>query len=72
MKLEAISSRGTKRDFIDFYFICHQFCSIEKIFSFFERKYSGIKYNKLHLIKSMLYFTNAENDEMPKMIEKVS
>ncbi len=72
MKLDAISSRGTKRDFIDLYFICRKFAPLENILSLFDKKYTGVKYNKLHLIKSLAYFVDAENDEMPKMIEKIS
>lgn len=72
MKIDAISSRGTKRDFIDLYFICNKFKPLEELFLLFEKKYSGVKFNMLHIIKSLVYFVDAEDQEMPEMIEKVS
>jgi len=71
MKIDAISSRGTKRDFIDFYFICNRFKPIEALLELYSKKYRGVKFNKLHLVKSMIYFNDAEDDVMPQMIEKV-
>jgi predicted nucleotidyltransferase component of viral defense system len=71
MKIDAVSSRGTKRDFIDLYFICKRFKPIEELLAIFEKKFSGVKFNELHIVKSLVYFTDAEDQEMPKMIEKV-
>jgi len=71
MKIDAISSRGTKRDFIDLYFVCHKFKSLEELTLLFEKKYSGVKFNKLHIMKSLVYFADAEDQEMPEMIEKI-
>lgn len=71
MKLDAISSRGTKRDFIDLYKICTTKFSLPQILRLFEKKYEGVKYNVLHILKSLMYFEDAENNEMPKMIEKI-
>ena len=71
MKIDAVSSRGTKRDFIDLFFICKKY-NISELFSLFERKFRGVNYNIFHLIKSLSYFADAEKDEMPQMIEKIS
>ena len=71
MKLEAISSRGSKKDFIDLYFILEQL-SLEKLLKLFDRKYKGINYNKMHLLKSLAYFKEAEEEPMPKMIKNIS
>src|SRR3989338_5763272 len=38
MKVEAIGSRGTKRDFIDLYFLTRKF-SLDKILKFYDKKY---------------------------------
>lgn len=35
--------------------------------SWFEQKYRGLQYNLAHLIKSLVYFQDAENDPMPVM-----
>lgn len=71
MKIDAISSRGSRKDFIDLYFLLEKY-SLSDLFSFFEKKYSHIGYNKLHLLKSLAYFSDVEEDVMPKMIKDVS
>jgi len=71
MKIDAISSRGTKRDFIDLYFICNKFKPIEVLLKFYSKKYSRAKFNKLHIVKSLVYFEDAESNPVPEMIEKV-
>jgi len=35
-------------------------------------KYLGVDYNPFHLIKSLTYFSDAEEGEMPQMIVPVS
>ncbi|MBI4226337.1 nucleotidyl transferase AbiEii/AbiGii toxin family protein [Candidatus Roizmanbacteria bacterium] len=72
MKIEAISSRGTKRDFVDLFWICKNGRPLTKILNLFEKKYSGVKYNNVHLLKSFVYFDDAEKDTMPKMLQKIS
>lgn len=68
MKLDAIQSRGTKRDFIDLWAILQSGLDLKKLFELFEKKYSGIQYNKTHLFRSLVYFEDAEKDEMPQML----
>ncbi len=72
MKLDAIATRGSKKDFIDLYFILDQHYSLEKILSLFQKKYKQIDYNILHLFKSLVYFTDADKDPMPHMFVDVS
>ncbi|HEC36453.1 MAG TPA: hypothetical protein ENI39_07960 [Anaerolineae bacterium] len=68
MKLEAISSRGTKRDFVDLYQICQTVFPLVEVFRHFERKYAGVRYSMFHLLKSLAYFDDAEPDPMPEML----
>lgn len=68
IKLDAISSRGKKRDFIDLYQICHDAFSLEQTIQHFERKYAGVSYSTAHLLKSLTYFEDAEDDPMPQML----
>ena len=70
MKIDAISSRGSKKDFIDIYFLLEKY-SIEKLLDFFRKKYSHIEYNTLHILKSLSYFADAEDDPMPKMLKAI-
>jgi hypothetical protein len=72
MKLDTISSRGLRRDFIDLYFISREGISLEAVFGLFQKKYAQVNYNLSHLIKGLAYFEDAEKDEMPKMLKPVS
>lgn len=72
MKIDAISSRGMKRDFIDLFFICKELISLKNLLSLFKRKYKSVNYNMMHILKSLVYFEDAENNPMPKMIVPVS
>jgi predicted nucleotidyltransferase component of viral defense system len=71
MKLDALSSRGTKRDFIDVYFIAQRI-PLSVLLRLFERKYAAVRYNLLHVKKSLVYFEDAESDPMPGMIVPVT
>jgi len=70
MKISAISSRGSKKDFIDLFFILKKI-SLSKLLKLFDRKYRKVNYNKLHILKSLVFFEDAEKEPMPKMIKKV-
>lgn len=70
MKIDAVSSRGSKKDFIDIFFLLKKY-SLEKVIGFFEKKYADINYNKLHILKSLVYFAEADNEPMPIMIRDI-
>ncbi|RMF96848.1 MAG: hypothetical protein D6734_03155 [Candidatus Schekmanbacteria bacterium] len=70
MKISAISSRGCKKDFIDLFFLLEKY-SLEELLSFFEKKYSKTKYNKMHILKSLVFFDDAEEEPMPVMLKSV-
>lgn len=46
--------------------------SLDEAFTFFERKFTGVNYNLVHIVRSLSYFEDADKDEMPQMIKKVS
>lgn len=71
MKVEAISGRGMKRDFIDLYVICKRFKPLEKILRFFDKKYAGVDFSWVHIMKSLSYFEDAEADEVPRLLEPI-
>lgn len=70
MKLEAISGRGSKKDFIDMYFLLQLF-SLDQILEFHSRKYGHGLANRYHHLKSLVYFDDAEDEIMPVMIRPV-
>lgn len=68
MKIDAVSSRGMKRDFVDLFFICREAISLRNLLRLFKKKYKSVNYNMLHILKSLVYFEDAENNPMPRMI----
>lgn len=70
MKIDAISSRGTKRDFIDLFFIAKNL-PLTEILRLFQKKYAAISYNLMHVKKSLVYFADADPDPMPEMLQPV-
>ncbi|MGA3026839.1 MAG: nucleotidyl transferase AbiEii/AbiGii toxin family protein [Bryobacteraceae bacterium] len=67
MKITAIAGRGARRDFVDLYIACTHF-GLRELLELFARKYAGTSYNRLHILKSLTYFTDAEKDPMPHML----
>ena len=72
MKVDAIATRGTKRDFVDLYFICNSGCPLEKVLRIYDQRYGELASNMIHIQKSLLYFSDAEPEEMPQMLKKIS
>jgi len=68
MKLTAIASRGTKRDFIDLYQAAQRLGGMKAIFGWFSRKYAAANYSRPHLLKSLTFFADAEQDPNPDML----
>lgn len=67
MKLVAITDRGKKKDYIDLYFLAKKF-SFEAMFEFYDKKYHLFAQNKLTVLKSMQYFVDADDSDMPQML----
>ena len=67
MKLSAIASRGSRRDFFDLYVIARG-RGLPRLLDLFDRKYSKIRYSRLQLLKSLVYFEDAEADPMPQAL----
>ncbi|MEW6624766.1 MAG: nucleotidyl transferase AbiEii/AbiGii toxin family protein [Bacillota bacterium] len=68
MKWSAISGRGAMRDFIDLYMICQKGYSMIDMLGLLPAKYPNTNINYYHMVKSLSYFEDAENDLMPKML----
>jgi hypothetical protein len=71
MKLDAVSSRGSKKDFIDIYFLLEKY-PLSDLLEIFEKKYAAIKFNRIHILKSLSYFEDAESEPTPIMLKSVS
>lgn len=70
MKIAAIADRGTKRDFIDLYFMAKSFPT-DKFLEFYDQKYENLSANRPHILRSLTYFEDAEADPIPEMIKPV-
>ncbi len=68
MKVSAIASRGAKRDFVDLFACAHRF-GLKEILQLFDRKFAQVNYNKIHILKSLAYFADADKDPSPQMLE---
>lgn len=69
MKLSAITNRGTKKDFIDLYFLLKRF-SFNELIDFYLEKYSDAQL--FTVLKSLTYFEDAEADPLPVMVDSIS
>lgn len=61
MKLDAISSRGLRRDFYDLYMILHEY-TLDKLLKAFQQKYATASTDPFHLLRSLTYFADADTD----------
>jgi len=68
MKITAISARGMKKDFIDLFFICREVIQLKDLVILFKKKYRSVDYNLIHILKSLIYFEDSDNEPMPNMI----
>ncbi|MFH1803197.1 MAG: nucleotidyl transferase AbiEii/AbiGii toxin family protein, partial [archaeon] len=71
MKIDAIAARGAKRDFIDLYFICKSGYQLTDLLDFYDKKYKRLASNRIHIQKSLVFFNDAEPDEMPRMLKDI-
>jgi hypothetical protein len=72
MKLDAVSRRGTKRDFVDLFFIAQSGLTMSEALTWYQRKYAGLDVNIVHVVKSLAYFADAELDPSPQMLVSFS
>jgi hypothetical protein len=70
MKLLAISDRGTRRDFVDLYFLCKEF-SLRQVFNFYDQKFRDLEDKRYHLLRGLSYFADAEDQLELRMLEPV-
>jgi hypothetical protein len=71
MKLSAVASRGTKRDFVDLYVLSQRY-NLKELIRLFDQKFAQTAFNDLHLMKSMTYFADADKEPMPHMLDPIT
>ncbi len=68
MKINAVEGRGTKKDFIDMYFLLQHY-TLEDILKFYAEKYP--ENSIFRGLMSLTYFEDAENELMPTMFSNI-
>ncbi|MBI1754773.1 nucleotidyl transferase AbiEii/AbiGii toxin family protein [Candidatus Azambacteria bacterium] len=72
MKITAISQRGRKRDFFDLYWCAKNIEPLEHIIKRLKVQYPSVAHDYHHILKSMVYFEDAESDPPPEIFFKAS
>lgn len=71
MKIQALGDRGTKRDFIDLFFLSKIY-SFDEMLKFYDQKYGDLDDKLYHLVRSFDYFADAETEKLPKTLINAS
>ncbi len=69
MKLNAILGRGSKKDFIDLFFLLKEY-PLKELINYYNLKY--VDGSEFLVLKSLVYFGDADKEEMPFMFDPVS
>ena len=69
MKVNAIEGRGTRKDFVDIYFLLKHF-KLSELLEFYKQKYP--EYSFFRALMSLTYFDDAEQQPMPNMLNPIS
>lgn len=72
MKVVAIGGRGSRKDFVDLFVYLRTGESLEGVFTLLRRRYTRIDYNEYHLLKSLVFFQDAETEPMPRLIRRLT
>jgi predicted nucleotidyltransferase component of viral defense system len=72
MKVIAISQRGRKRDFFDLYWCAKNIEPLEKTIKRLKSQYPSVAHDYHHILKSLVYFADAESDPAPEIDFPVS
>ena len=67
MKINAIEGRGTRKNFIDIFFLLQHY-SLEELLGFYQQKYP--EHSIFRALMSLTYFIDAEEQNMPTMYYK--
>ncbi len=71
MKVIAVAGRGAKKDFIDLYAYLEAGASFPDLMAVVQQRYRDTDFNVMHLLRSLVYFDDAEAEPMPKMLSRV-
>ena len=67
MKIVAMSQRGKKRDFVDLYWYSLNREHLAEVIRRLPEQFPTVAHDYHHILKSLIYFEDAENDPMPQL-----
>ena len=70
MKIVAVASRGSKKDFVDLHAYLMAGATFADLMRTVRQRYRSTKFNEMHLLRSLVYFDDAEAEPMPRMLSK--
>ncbi|MDP2788692.1 MAG: hypothetical protein Q8O46_01390 [bacterium] len=68
----AVSQRGRKRDFFDLFWCAQNIEPLEEIIKRLPAQYPSVAHDYHHILKSLIYFADAESDPGPEIYFKAS
>jgi predicted nucleotidyltransferase component of viral defense system len=68
-KLKTMSQRGAKKDFYDVYAVIMLKSDIRELCALFLNRFKGMGINLYHVLKSLVYFQDAEEDPSPALLK---
>ena len=71
MKMSALASRGSRRDFVDLYVVACQY-GLRYLLELFGQKFAKANYSTVHVRKALTYFADADKEPMPHMLSPLS
>lgn len=69
MKVDAVSGRGKRRDFIDLYYLSKKI-SLLNALKLYDKKYKKLSANKFFILKSLDYFVDADEESESEVLIK--
>jgi len=70
MKIIAVSQRGRKRDFFDLYWCAKNIEPLDSLIRKLKVQYPSVAHDYNHILKSLVYFEDAEVDPEPEIYFK--
>ena len=67
-KIKTVSQRGSKKDFWDVYSVIALRSSIDEVGGLFLKRFKGTGINLYHVVKSMVYFEDADKEPEPILL----
>jgi hypothetical protein len=67
-EIEAVASRGARKDFYDLYFICQKIGGLSAALAAFEARFASAHPDIIHRLKALTYFTTPKREPEPALL----